>query len=178
MSGVDYMKKIIKAILLLSLLLILCSFEYNENLNLLIENSNTITNNLHFVVFDRNSKQTIEGVKLIVINKDGEVISILTTDKKGEVEKKVTVSLDKRYYSQDENKSVKRGTVTVLAFKKGYCDVVLFEVPVTSFTSYQPFAMSPVVSGQRNEPEVFIGNIHHLEIGSLVDKYREYLNQN
>jgi len=31
--------------------------------------------------------------------------------------------------------------------------------------------MNPIIEGQRNEPNVFLGNSHHLEIISLVNKY-------
>lgn len=182
------MKKVMSVIILFLFSLVLCSFLYQdltckgkflvgcENSDNLTENDNTITNDLSFVVNDRNSKQPIEGVRLVVINIDGDIIDILTTDSKGQVKRKISTNLDKRFYIPDSFEPMERGTVTVIAYKKGYCEVVLLDVPVYPFTSYQPFSMSQVISGQRNEPETYLGNIHHLDIGTLVDKYRKYLN--
>ncbi|EGW41087.1 hypothetical protein DOT_0974 [Desulfosporosinus sp. OT] len=36
--------------------------------------------------------------------------------------------------------------------------------------------MDPIVSGERNEPDVQLGSNHHLEIISLVEKYESILN--
>ncbi|SPF45380.1 conserved hypothetical protein [Candidatus Desulfosporosinus infrequens] len=35
--------------------------------------------------------------------------------------------------------------------------------------------MNAIIPGERNEPDVQLGNNHHLEILSLVDKYAQYL---
>lgn len=178
------MKKSIIAVLLTFLILLLCSFSYQNSivtqngsqLGKKLIKDDAVAYSITFVAYDRNSKLTIDGVKMIIIDKNENVIDILTTDKNGKAEKKITTSLDKKYYMRDSFEPVKRGTVKVIAYKEGYCEEVLVEVPVSAAGAYQPFSMHPVVSGQRNEPEVYIANNHHLEIGSLVDKYRQYLN--
>jgi hypothetical protein len=63
-----------------------------------------------------------------------------------------------------------------IAFKEGYRQTVLFEVPISEATPAQPFLMEPIVAGERNEPDVQLGNNHHLEIFSLVEKYAAILN--
>jgi len=165
-------KNVIIAIIVPFLTIILCSFSY-QNLSL---REAPVNNNIDFVAFDRNSGEKLQNVKLIVINNDGKIIDILATDKNGKAEKKISAPIDRRYFVPNSYESVKRGTVTVVAYKDGYCETVLFEVPVSINDTYQPFSMDPVVSGQRNEPVVQIGTNHHLEIASLVEKYRQYLN--
>lgn len=160
------MKKAAASVLIWVLTLILCSFTY------------PVSASIRFVSYDRNSGLEIQGVILIVINRDGEVIDILTTDKNGQAEKKISAPLDRRYLTLDSYDSLRRGTVTVIAYKKGYCETVLFEVPVNPDDSSQPFSMNPVAFGQRNEPVMHLAVNHHLAIGELVDKYRQYLEGN
>lgn len=177
------MKKYIIVILFPFLIVLLCSFSYQgsavkeksyENTKMkhyIIGINTTVSASLRFKIIDQFTKQEIEGVKLVVINKDGEVIDTLLTDKNGQAEKTISAPLDKKYFSQELN-PMQRGTVTLIAYKDGYRETVLFEVPVNPNDTYQPFSMYPVVSGQRNEPVVRIAEIHHLTIIELVDKYR------
>lgn len=139
-----------------------------------IKASNTVTANVSFTVMGPKLKP-IQGVKIPIINRDGEVIGSITSDEKGKAEKKLTVLIDKRYFWADPNDLGARGTVTVIAFKDGYRQTVLFEVPVSEGDTIQPFYMKPIIPGERNEPDVQLGNNHHLEILSLVDKYAQYL---
>lgn len=106
---------------------------------------------------------------------NGDVIDVETSDKNGWAQKKLTVQIDKRYYWIDPNQVEPRGTVTVIAFKEGYREQVLFEVPVSPSGSFQEIYLTPVIPGQRNESDVQLGSSHHLEIISLVDKYSKYL---
>lgn len=139
-----------------------------------IKASNTVTANVSFSVMDSKSKP-IQGVKILIINGDGEVIDSITSDENGKAVKKLTVPIDKRYIWADPNDLGTRGTVTVIAFKEGYRETVLFEVPVSAGSAGQPFYLNPIIPGKRNEPDVQLGNNHHLEILSLVDKYAQYL---
>ena len=114
----------------------------------------------------------ISGVAILVIGTEGEVIEKLITNGQGEAKKSITIPIDKQFLIGDMNP---RGTVTVIAFKEGYRETVLFEVSISNAGTAQPVNMYPIVPGGRNEPNVELGNNHHLEILSLVDKYTKYI---
>jgi len=178
----NWRKNSFPAVLILSLIIMLagCTKE-NNAINASqsswvsnIKASDTVTAKVSFTVMD-SKLQPIQGVKILIINGDGEVIDSITSDDKGKAEKKLTVPIDKRYFWADPNDIGTRGTVTVIAFKEGYRETVLFEVPVSEGDTIQPFYIKPIIPGERNEPDVQLGNNHHLEILSLVDKYAQYL---
>lgn len=81
--------------------------------------------NLSLTVSDEDSRP-LAGAKIVIINKNGDVIGILTSDKNGHAEKKLTVPVDRKYYF-----AACRGTVTAIAYKKDYSDTILFEIPVS-----------------------------------------------
>ncbi len=118
--------------------------------------------------------QLLKDAQIMVIGRNGEVVGVFKTDNKGEVEKELSVEVDKKYGPNLEDSLGPRGTVTVIARKEGYRDTVQFEVPVSKGSAAQPIAMEPIVEGERNEPMVELGNNHHLEILSLVDRYAKY----
>jgi len=161
------MKKMIISIVL-PFLTLLCSYsEEGSELK-----GKSVDYRMNFVAFDKNSGEKLESVEMVVINMDGKVVDVLKTDRNGEAEKKITAHIDKRYFVKNISEPIKRGTVTVIAYKKGYCETVIFEVPISISGAYQPFTMFPIIPGQRNEPIVQLGDTHHLEIISLVEKYR------
>ncbi len=123
-----------------------------------------------------NSKdQGIEGVTLMILGYDGNVIDTIITDKRGEIRKVIKVDRDKRYPNTENEGYSSRGTVTVIAFKDGYKETVLFEAAISDGTIVQNIIMEPLINGQRNEPMVSLGYNHHLEIVSLVDKYAKII---
>jgi hypothetical protein len=115
----------------------------------------------------------LEGVQIMIIDRNGDVADVFETDNKGEAEKELSVEVDKKYGTNPDGIGP-RGTVTVIARKAGYRDAVQFEVPVSDGSAAQPIAMEPIVEGERNEPTVELGNNHHLEVLSLVDRYSTY----
>ncbi|SPF35758.1 conserved hypothetical protein [Candidatus Desulfosporosinus infrequens] len=118
----------------------------------------------------------LPGVTILVIGEDGKVISKLITNDQGEVQKDITAPVDPKYpETSSYYTSMPRGTVTVIAFKDGYRPVVLYEVPVSKASAAQSFVMMPNVDGDRNEPDVQVGNNHHMEVLGLVDKYQAIL---
>lgn len=115
----------------------------------------------------------IPDVTILVIRSDGKVVNKLVTNSNGEASKNITVPIDNRYPGNAALE--KRGTVTVIAFKNGYKDTVLFEVPISKNDPIQGFYLKPLDPGfARNEPDVQLGNNHHLQILSLVEKYAPY----
>lgn len=119
--------------------------------------------------------QVIEGVTLMILGYDGNVIDTIMTDKRGEIKKVIKVDQDKRYPNAENKGYSSRGTVTVIAFKDGYKESVLFEVAVSDGTTVQNIIMDPLINGERNEPKVLLGYNHHLEVLSLVDKYAKII---
>lgn len=105
---------------------------------------------LSFAVTDENSRPLADA-KIVIVNEYGDVIGTLTSDKDGHAEKKLTVPLDKRYFWGCPGFRF-RGTVTAIAFKKGYCDTVLFEVPVSENSEGQPLHMKEKNEGSSNKP--------------------------
>jgi len=73
----------------------------------------------------------IEGTELILVGYDGGVIDTLQTDINGEIIKKITVPEDERYSNSVDDGLTPRGTITVIAFKEGYKESVLFEAGVS-----------------------------------------------
>lgn len=131
-----------------------------------------ITSNVIFRAYC-NTEQMLDGVRIVVIDSNGQVIDVLITDENGEVQKKLTVPIDEKYTYYYGGALETRGTVTAIAYKDGYRSVVIFEVPVEEY-AVQPFRMLPKLTGERNEPIGILGNVHHLEINALVDKYSNY----
>jgi hypothetical protein len=119
--------------------------------------------------------QAIEGVTLIVLGYDGNIIDTIITDKNGEIKKVIKVDRDKRYPNTGDEGYSSRGTVTVIAFKDGYKESILFEAAISDGTTVQNIIMEPLIDGQRNEPVVSLGYNHHLEVLSLVDKYAKII---
>lgn len=166
-----------KGILLLILILVLlpagCSKSGDQGNKIKNSVPETITVNTTFRSLSKENLP-VPGVTIMVIRYDGKVITKLVTNNNGEVKENITVPIDKRYPG---NSSLgKRGTVTVIAFKKGYKDTVLFEVPICNYDSTQWFYINPLDPGYtRNEPDVQLASNHHLEILSLVEKYAPFV---
>lgn len=164
-----------KIILLFVLLIILfstgCSYKENPK----PEQQSKIDKVSIKVLFRAYSgNQLLKDVQIMVIDRNGDVVDIFKTDNKGEAEKELSVDVDKKYGANLEDSIGPRGTVTVIARKDGYRDAVQFEVPVSKGSAAQPIAMEPITQGERNEPTVHLGNNHHLEVLSLVDRYSKY----
>ena len=141
--------------------------------------SETVTANVVFRVSANNTSiskpaSPLPGVSILLIGTDGKVIDKLVTNEQGEVQKDITVPIDQKYLNDSPGALPPRGTVTAIAFKEGYRQTVLYEVPIDG--TAQPFVMEPIVAGERNEPDVQLGNNHHLAVLSLVEKYKALLN--
>ncbi len=121
-----------------------------------------------------NNQQKLENVSIVIIGSEGQVLDVLVTNRKGVAKRTLTVPIDKKYKMLEDYHLQLRGTVTAIAFKDGYRETVLFEVPVKN-ASIQPFYMAPFIPGERNEPIAVLGNNHHLEILSLVQEYSQYI---
>lgn len=143
-----------------------CSYNSNkEVVSTLPSTHETVTANVIFRASSAVEEQPLSDVDIVIVDHYGKVIDTLVTNDKGEVDKDLIVQVDPKY-------EMKRGTVTVIASKKGYRDAVILETPVSEGSAAQPFHMEPILPDERNEPTVELGNNHRLEIISLVDKYK------
>jgi hypothetical protein len=164
-------KSILFSVLILMLISAGCSNNPNQRTNInKTSTQETVTSNMIFRPFDKNID--LSGVTILIIRADGKVIDKLVTDNKGEAQKKITVPIDRKFPVTTQLGA--RGTITAIAFKDGYKETVLFEVPISNTSAAQPFYMEPIEPESRNEPSVQLGNNHHLEILSLVEKYAPY----
>lgn len=77
----------------------------------------------------------LSDVRIVIINMNGDVIDVETTNKDGQANKTLTVPIDKRYYITEGDNLGPRGTVTAIAYKEGYREQVLLEVPVSAAAS-------------------------------------------
>lgn len=135
----------------------------------------TIGSQITFRAFRQHGdvENALSGVKIVVIDQSGEVLRVLETPENGEVQGEFTVTTDKKYAGTKNSEFELRGTVTVIAFKEGFREVVLFEVPINSY-SIQSIYMEPESSTERNEPRSELGNNHRLDILELVETYSSY----
>ncbi|MGI6777714.1 MAG: hypothetical protein ACOX7R_06715 [Acetivibrionales bacterium] len=143
------------------------------------ENSNNsnacmITAKMSFLTQDYNEKP-ISRVKLVVVGSDGQVIDILTTDEYGLAETELTVAVDRKYFSPlAESSGGLRGTVTVIAYKEGYCTTIIFEVGVSLRNPFQPVYMKNRIPGAINEPFQQLGNNYCHDINNITTKYFKF----
>lgn len=114
------------------------------------------------------AEKKLDSVDIILIGSDGQIIDTIVTDKHGIAKKRIKSQIDERFSSNYNKNGI---TITAIAFKDGYREAVLFEANFTEDEENQNIEMTPIIEGQRNEPEVRLGNIHHLLILSFVDKY-------
>jgi hypothetical protein len=110
----------------------------------------------------------LDSVDIILIGSDGQIIDTIITDKSGIAKKRIKTQIDERFSSAYNKNGI---TITAIAFKNGYREAVLFEANFTEDEENQNIEMTPIIEGERNEPMVRLGSIHHLLISSFVDKY-------
>lgn len=107
----------------------------------------------------------ISKARVIVIDKNGKVVSSGVTDSRGTWLATLRPELDQRF------KQVRpMGTVTALVLAHGYNEEVEFEVPVFP-GSIQPVMMIPIAPNRRNEPQADLGNLHRHDIMRMIDAY-------
>ncbi|KNY25854.1 hypothetical protein [Pseudobacteroides cellulosolvens] len=135
----------------------------------------SITVKMGFMTKNYQNDNPIGNVRIVMIKDDGEVIGVAVSNEKGIVHKEITVPLDKRYLNLEfESTEDIRGTITLIAYKEGYRETILYNAGVSIGSSFQPIYMKTIVPGWRNEPEEQIGNNHHIETCILAEKYSKY----
>jgi hypothetical protein len=135
----------------------------------------TITVKMRFEINDYKNSKPIENVRIVIIRDDGEVVDVAVSNEKGLAEKEITVPLDKKYLTPGFGSTEDiRGTVTLIAYREGYLETILYNAGVSIGSSFQRIYMKPIIPGGRNEPEEQVGYSHHLETGVLAEKYSKF----
>lgn len=135
----------------------------------------TVTVKMRFITKDYEDIEPIGNVRMVMIRDDGEVIDVAVSNEKGVAEKEITVPLDKKYLTLGFGSAEDiRGTITVIAYREGYRETILYNAGVSIGSSFQSIYMKPEIPGGRNEPDEQVGYSHHLETGILAEKYSKY----
>jgi hypothetical protein len=135
----------------------------------------TVTIKMRFETNDYKNSKPIENVRVVIIRGDGEVAAVTVSNEKGLTEKVITVPLDKKYLTTGFGSTEDiRGTVTLIAYREGYRETILYNAGVSIGSSFQTIYMRPIIPGGRNEPEEQVGYSHHLETCLLAEKYSKY----
>ncbi len=120
----------------------------------------------------------ITDSKVVIIGLDGEILTTTTTDKNGESSVNIETNTDPKYSENSKNGIPPRGIVTLLSFKDGYRQTVVFEVGISDSDGLHYIVMEPIIKGaRRNEPVTQLAQNHHLETASLVHKYEKLANE-
>ncbi|MBX6351697.1 MAG: hypothetical protein IRZ10_00060 [Thermoflavifilum sp.] len=119
-----------------------------------------------FRVFSGKDWTPVRDAEVVVIGRDGQVLTRGRTDAQGTWRTSLTAPLDPRL--------PRMGAVTALVVARGYNETVIFDVPVKPDT-VQPVTLWPIVPGLRNEPTAVLGNIHRLDVIELVNRYARQL---
>ena len=131
-----------------------------------------ITGSINFITcledkIECNSR--IGDTTLAIIDHYGKIITSAKTNENGEVKVKITTPQDPRF--NIIKGQVQRGSINVAAFKKGYRETVIFEIPIMpdlETTEILPLLL--MIPNQRNEPLGVINReFHRLDIIALVD---------
>jgi hypothetical protein len=126
----------------------------------------TITATVQFRVVSASDFSTLRGARVIVVGPGGRILRTGLTDARGQWSVPLTVPLDPRFGDI--------GTVTAICVANGYNENVVFEVPVKQGT-VQPITLYPIRPKLRNEASASLGQLHHLDVIDIVNRYAQEL---
>lgn len=131
---------------------------------------NTATRGFHLFFHPMDEEgRPLEGVSIVLIGRNGEVLDVLTSNGQGIAEKQLELPLDPRFvFSKDHGLETLPDNLIAIAYKQGYRETVLFHAYSDVFYMYR------IRPEYRNEPQEQLGNIHHLQVCALVEKYSRY----
>ncbi|GMA64773.1 hypothetical protein NZD89_05275 [Alicyclobacillus fastidiosus] len=122
----------------------------------------TVSATVTFRVVSAADYQGLKGARVIVVDSSGRVITSGLTNSNGVWSVPLTVNSDPRFDGL--------GVVTAICVANGYNENVVFEVPVRQGT-VQPITLYPVKPKLRNEASASLGQLHHLDVIEIVNKY-------
>lgn len=103
-------------------------------------------------------RQRVGNVLLAIIGQDGNIVATTTTNGNGEAEIAITVPIDP-LFSMVPDPALERGFITVISFKGGYSETVIFNmavVPPALEDSDQIIELYPIIPQTRNEPYAWV----------------------
>ncbi|EPZ42302.1 hypothetical protein [Alicyclobacillus acidoterrestris] len=122
----------------------------------------TVSATVTFRVVSAVDYRGLNGARVIVVDSGGRVIQSGLTDANGVWSVPLTVKADPRFEDL--------GVVTAICVANGHNENVAFEVPVRQGT-VQPITLYPVKPKLRNEASASLGQLHHLDVIAIVNKY-------
>ncbi|MCL6442578.1 MAG: hypothetical protein K6T83_03805 [Alicyclobacillus sp.] len=126
----------------------------------------TTTATVRFRVVSADDFRVLPGARVIVVGGDGRIIASGLTNKDGIWSPSLTVPLNPRFKDL--------GIVTAIGIANGHNENVVFEVPVKQGT-VQPIALYPIQPRLRNEASASLGQLHHLDVIEIVNRYAQML---
>ncbi len=119
----------------------------------------------------------VSDSKIVIVGSDGKILTTTTTDINGESRVDIKTNTDPRYPENSKNGIPARGTVTLISFKDGYRQTIVFEAGISDLDGMHYIVMKPIIKGARSEPVIQLAQNHHLETASLVDNYAKFTNE-
>ncbi len=126
----------------------------------------TTTATVQFRVVSAEDYRALPGARVIVVSEDGRLLASGLTNAQGIWSSSLTVPLDSRF--QD------LGIVTAIGIANGHNENVVFEVPIKQGT-VQPITLYPIRPKLRNEASASLGQLHHLDVIHIVNRYAQML---
>ncbi|QSO45476.1 hypothetical protein [Alicyclobacillus mengziensis] len=126
----------------------------------------TATATIRFRVVSADDFRVLPGARVIVVGEDGRIITSGVTNTDGIWSPSLTVPLDPRF------KDI--GIVTAIGVANEHNENVVFEVPVKQGT-VQPITLYPIQPRLRNEASASLGQLHHLDVIEIVNRYAQML---
>ena len=126
----------------------------------------TATATVRFRVVSAEDFKVLPGARVIVVGDDGRIIISGLTNTEGTWSPSLTVPLDPRF------KDI--GIVTAIGIANGHNENVVFGVPVKQGT-VQPITLYPIQPRLRNEASASLGQLHHLDVIEIVNRYAQML---
>lgn len=123
-----------------------------------------ITDTVQFRVVSATDFGSLSGARVIVVAKDGRLLKTGLTNPQGIWSTSLTVLLDPRF------KDI--GIVTAICVANGHNENVVFEVPVKQGT-VQLITLYPIKPRLQNEASATLGQLHHLDVIDIVNKYAQ-----
>lgn len=126
----------------------------------------SVTDTVQFRVVSAADFKALSGARVIVVAQDGHLLKTGLTNAEGTWSTPITVPVDPRF------KDI--GIVTAICVANDHNENVVFEVPVKQGT-VQPITLYPIRPKLRNEASASLGQLHHLDVIDIVNKYAQEL---
>lgn len=126
--------------------------------------TSSVSANVEFRVVSAENFKSLQGARLIIADRSGNVLTTGLTDANGVWNVPLNVNVDPRFKDL--------GVVTAICVANGHNENVVFEVPVRKGT-VQPITMYPIRPKLRNEASASLGQLHHLDVINIVNQYAQ-----